>query len=1058
MRKLTLLFACLLVASVGLVHAQSKSISGSIISAEDGQPVIGATVMVKGTTTGTISDADGKFKINLQGNEKTLVISFVGMKTLIIEAKNNMQIKLESGVRQMEEVVVTAVGIKRSQKSLGYAASTMAPEDALNKSQPDFLKSMQGNVAGVDIRSSQGTPGAATRINIRGNSSFFGDNEPLIIVDGVPLNNEQVETTSQTNGGGAYSSGFSSIDPNDISSMTVLKGSAAASLYGSRASNGVIIIKTKSGNVSDAKKKMEITLNTSWSTENVSNLPDYQNLYGAGANSVYSNSNGSWGPKFGSPGNDSIPVQNTDWTKYYPGLFPSSKNIPYVAHPNNVKDLFKTGLVAENSINLAGGNGKAAFNATLSNLDQKGYIPNSTYGRSSISVGGFSELSNGFTIRGSVSFTNTKQLGSEFGENQNTGSASSFARTLFLARNWNLAAIPYQTPTGLPISTNNSQYDNPLWDFYHNTVSTNVDRTMGNFGTEYKIFNWLTASYQLGINIYDLSRKEIIDIGSRAAGGLGDILTDQYRTSEFESNFLLTAQKDLFDEDFSVKLILGHNLNDRNSTRRSADGAAISVPGIYSLTNTKTQTILLDEITQRRLVGVFGDLTLGYKNYLFLNVSGRNDWSSTLPLISRSYFYPAVSGSFIFTDALDIKNEIFNYGKLRAGWAKVGRDTDPYSLVDTYGLLTTFNGQARAGVSSTAYNPNLTPEFTQEVELGTELDFFTRRLNFDLTWYNKTSTNQIAAITLPPSSGYSKYVTNFGKIQNKGIELDVVGKVIESKDFKWDLHFTFTKNKSTVLELTPGVDRIPLRVLLQGSTNISPYLEAGLPYGYLRGNKAYRDTNGNLLIDPQTGFLLPFDPNQTMIGDPNPDYRMGLGTTLTYKNFFLTGHFDFTHGGDIYSVTLNTLLGRGVTKDTQDREHTWIISGVYGDPNTGKPILDSSGKEVVNTIPITTNDLYFGNSFGINSAPEFAIYDATVLRFREFTLGYNFGKKLLSNTPFGSATLSFSAFNIWFFAPHVPKYTNFDPEVNSYGTTVQGIELSAAPTTRRLGLNLKLTF
>jgi len=365
MRKLTFLLTCLFLVGVGLVNAQSKSISGKVLSAEDGQPIIGATIKVKGTSVGTITNVGGEFKISLQGDAKNLIVSYVGMTTAEVQAVNGMTVSLQPDAKMIDEVVVTAVGIKRSSKSLGYAASTMAPEDGLMKSQPDFLKSMQGKVAGVDIRSSQGTPGAATRINIRGNSSFFGNNEPLIIVDGVPLSNTQVTTTSQTNGGGAYSNGFSSIDPNDIASMTVLKGSAAAAVYGSRASNGVILIKTKSGNVSDTKKKMQVALSSSWSTESIANLPDYQNTYGAGANFSYSNSNGSWGPKFGSVGNDSIPVQNASWTKYYPGLFPSSKNIPYTAKPNNVKDLFQKGLVAENSINIAGGNGKSAFNATL---------------------------------------------------------------------------------------------------------------------------------------------------------------------------------------------------------------------------------------------------------------------------------------------------------------------------------------------------------------------------------------------------------------------------------------------------------------------------------------------------------------------------------------------------------------------------------------------------------------------------------------------------------------------------------------------------------------------
>ncbi|HJV76794.1 MAG TPA: SusC/RagA family TonB-linked outer membrane protein, partial [Paludibacter sp.] len=1043
MRKLTFLLTCLFLVGMGLVNAQSKSISGKVFSADDGQPIIGATIKVKGTTSGTITDVDGNFKINLQGNATNLIISYVGMKTVDVAAQNGMSIKLVSDSKQIDEVVVTAIGIKRSSKSLGYAASTMSPDDALMKSQPDFLKSMQGKVAGVDIKASQGTPGAATRINMRGNTSFSGSSEPLIIVDGVPLSNDQVTTTNQTNGGGAYSNGFSSIDPNDIASMTVLKGSAAAALYGSRASNGVIMIKTKSGATSNTKRKMEVTLSSSWSMENIAGLPDYQNSYGAGANSTYANSNGSWGPKFGSAGNDSIAVQNSDWTKYYPGRFPSSKKIAYKAAPNNVKDLFQTGLVAENSLNFAGGSGKTGFNATISNLNNKGYVPNSKYERSSISAGGSSELSNGLTVRGNLSYTNTSQSGSIFGENQVDGASSSFARALFLARNWDLASLPYETPAGLPISTSNAQYDNPLWDFQHNTVKTDVDRIMANISLEYKILPWLEASYQLGTNVYSLNRNEVTDIGSRAAGGKGLLKTDQYRKSEVESNFLLTAQKDLFEDLFSVKLILGHNANQRNVDRQAMQGSEFSVPGIYNLTNTKTQTTLSDEVTKRRLVGVFADLTLGYKNYAFLNVTGRNDWSSTLPIKNRSYFYPGVSGSLIFSDALKIKSDLFSYGKIRAGWAKVGRDTDPYLLSDTYTLNDPFNGQATAGVSTLTKDANLKPEFTNEIELGTQLEFLNRRLAFDLSWYNKKSTNVIYQRPIPVSSGYNYYNTNVGEIKNTGIEIDVNGKIIKTKDFGWNLHYTFTKNKNTVTKFDGAA-------ALQGVlTSINPYLEAGMPYGYLRGTTNYRDDQGNLLIDPKTGLLIP-NPAQSMVGDPQPDYKMGLGTTINYKNFFLSAQFDYTKGGDIYSVTLNTLMGRGVTKDTEDREHTWVIPGYYGDPNTGKAILDGSGQKIPNTVQVTTNDLYFGNSFAINSQTEFSIYDATVLHFRELSFGYDFPKKLLAKTPFGNASISFSAYNLWYYAPNVPKHTNFDPEVNSFGSSsVQGIELSAAPTTRR---------
>ncbi|HLP04017.1 MAG TPA: SusC/RagA family TonB-linked outer membrane protein [Paludibacter sp.] len=1053
MRKQTFLLACLMLIGIGLVNAQSRSVSGKVISVDDGQPVIGATVKVKGTSTGTITNASGEYKINIPGSANTLVVSYVGMKTLEVEAQNNQVIKLESDSRVIDEVVVTAIGIKRMEKSLGYAVSSVNPEEGRLKSQPDFLKTLQGRVSGVDIRSSQGTPGAATRINIRGNSSFYGSNEPLIIVDGVPLSNDQVTTSSQTSGGGAYSNGFSSLDPNDIASMSVLKGSAAAALYGSRASNGVIIIKTKSGSTISTKKKTEVSLSSSFSVENIANLPDYQNTYGAGSNYTYSNANGSWGPKFGTL--DSIPLQNNTWYANYPTLFPSSKKVAYKAYPNNVKDLFRTGLVAENSLNFNGGNGKTSFNATLSNLTHKGYVQNSKYARNSVSIGGSSNLLNGLVIRGSVSYNNTDQLGSVFGENQVEGATSSFARTLFLARNWNIAGLPYETVNGLPISTNNSQYDNPLWALYHNTVKTKVDRAMANFGTEYQIMPWLNVSYQVGSNLYALGRREIIDIGSRALGGLGQLTADDYRSFELESNLLITLQKDFLDEKFSTKLVVGHNANQRSIYRTEIKGSTFNVPGIYTLGNTKSQSVIDDYTTLRRIVGVFADLTLGYNNYLFLNLTGRNDWSSTLPIRNRSYFYPAISASYIFSDALKIKNDFFSYGKIRAGWAKVGNDASPYSINDTYGILDPFQGQSRGRLGYTAHDPELKPEFTNELELGTQLEFFKRRLAMNLTWYNKISTSQIAELTVPPSSGYESYYTNFGKIRNRGIEIDLNGKLIESKDLNWDVQFSFTKNRNVVLELTESVDRIQLEGVLD---DISPNLEPGMPFGYLRGSVNYRDANGNLLIDPSTGLLIP-NPTPEMVGDPNPDFKVGLGTTMSYKNLFLSAHFDWTQGGDIYSVTLSSLLGRGVTKDTENREHVWVIPGYYGDPNSGQPILDSNGKEIPNTTPVATNDLYFGNSFAINSQTEWNIYDATVYRFRELTIGYELPKNLLKNTPFGSASISFSGYNLWYFAPNVPKYSNFDPEVNSFGsTTTQGFELSAAPTTRRYGINLKLNF
>ncbi|HUQ67671.1 MAG TPA: TonB-dependent receptor, partial [Flavitalea sp.] len=484
------------------------------------------------------------------------------------------------------------------------------------------------------------------------------------------------------------------------------------------------------------------------------------------------------------------------------------------------------------------------------------------------------------------------------------------------------------------------------------------------------------------------------------------------------------------------------------------------VRGIHTLKNTAFQKFSFDYFEKRRIIGAFADVTLGFRDFAFLNVTARNDWSSTLPLENRSYFYPSISGSFVFSDAFKIQSDVFDYGKVRAGWAKVGRDADPYQLQNIFVVNQNFLGNSTVSRDQTFNNPNLKPEFTQEIELGTQLSFLKRLIELDLTVYKRNSTNQIAPIAVPASSGYNFRVLNFGEIQNKGIEVDLAVRPVRTKSFTWEVRGVFTKNENTVVSLTSGVDRIPLSNI---TDEISPFLEPGKPYGYLRGLTTLRAPDGSLLISPETGGMITSDV-ESEIGNPNPDYKLGVTNTLTYKGFLLSALFDMTKGGDLYTVTVESLLGRGVTKDTRDREAAYIIPGVYGDPATGQPILDG-GKTIPNTTRITANDLWFspntniGNTFAINTAAEWNVYDATVYRLREVTLGYEFPKSLFSKLPIGSVTLSFTGRNLWFLAPNMPKYTNFDPEVNSFGSTsTQGIELSAAPTTKRYGINLAVTF
>lgn len=1046
--KQVLFMLLVLFGSISLTYGQ-RTVSGKVTDTA-GEAVIGANVVVKEANgIGTITDVDGMFQLAVPANGTTLIFSYTGYESqeIAIAGQSVINVQMAEG-KLLDEVVVTALGIKRSDRSIGYSVAKVDGNNLRQNSEPDILKGLQGKVAGVDIRLSQGTPGAATKISIRGNTSLFGKNEPLIIVDGVPLNNDQVSTSSQTSGGGAYSSGLSSLDQNDIASINILKGAAAAALYGSRASNGAMVITTKSGS-GVANKGLGVTVSSSFSLENIANLPDYQNSYGAGTLLTYANANGSWGPKFGTI--DSIP----GWPAYlaaYPSLFSSTKMTPYVAQPNNVKNLFRTGRVYDNSISISSGTDKTSLSATASYLTHDGYVPNSNFNRASLSLGGSARLNDKLTVGGNFSYSLTNQTGSVFGENQVAGATSSFARTLFLARNWNLD-LPYQDAKGNPLSTNPAQYDNPKWALEHNVVKTIVNRNAAGMRANYEFNSWLSASYNIGTNVSDLSRREVIDIGSRGKGGLGEIIENNYRIREVESNLILTFTPKITD-DIGFKGLLGHNVNSRNFDNQLVRGTEIIAPGIYQVKNTKTQIVESNDLTKRRLYGIYTELGFDYKETFFYTFTARNDRSSTLPKDNNSYFYTSHSGSVNLSKVLGF-DENQTYLKLRASYAKVGRDANPYSLQNTYNINTPFNGVSSGSVNNVAANPNLKPEFTTDKEVGAEIWLLSRRIGLDAAYYTRISTNMIAPITLPGSSGFQSTFDNFGKMSNKGVELALTLVPVRAKDFEWNLRGVFTKNVNKIEELKEGVQRILLGSVL---SDISPYAIPGYAYGTLWGTKSARDEQGNLLVNPANGQLIR-DPNPGVIGDPNPDFKLGLSSGINYKGFNLNVLFDYTKGGDLYSVTVNSLLGRGVTKDTEARNGGFVIPGYYGDANTGKPLLDEQGNKIPNTSVLSMNELYFGETFAINSATEWQIYDATVWHLREVSLGYNLPNNWYNKLGIGGINLSVSGRNLWFLAPNLPKYTNFDPESASYGNSnISGIELSAAPTTRRYGINLKVTF
>jgi len=1057
--------------------AQVLSISGKITD-EKGVPIPFASIVIKGKSkTGTTSDEQGNFKISASTGD-VLEISGVNFtsREVKVGSATSINVVLSPGKGDLSEVVVTAMGIKRSEKALGYAVSKVDPSTLLQKSEPNLLNSLAGKVPGVDIRAGQGAPGAASRIQIRGVSSFSGG-EPLIVVDGVPYSNPIVNTTSPFSGGGTYGSGLNNIDPNDIESINVLKGAAAASLYGSRAANGVLLITTKSGAPKKGAKSLNITYRGGYSVEKIADIPEFQNLYGAGANFRAQSSNGSWGAKFGkgviydagglvignsASGIDSIPA--TTWaTMYasYPELFPNGK-IAYKANPENVSSLFNTGSLLENSIGLAGGEGNSLFNVTMSRVDQKGYITNSSYTKHNISVGGQTAVGN-LTIGGSVSYARSKQIGGFIGQAQSF--ISQWGRTYTMARNWDIVGWPSEDRQGRQIGFNDGQYTNPVWGAYHNVITSIDDRVTANVRASYKVNNWIRVDANAGINSYALFRDQIIDKSSygSADNTLGTLTEVVNRQQEIQGKIVAVFSPKFSNKNWTLDVNLGSDINERTSRAQQVYGVDFVIPGLYNLTNTRRQTFSGDSRTKRRLVGFFADASLGYKNFAFINLTGREDLTSTLPYQNAQYFYPGISGSLVWSDAFKLKSNWFDYGKIRAGYARVGNDAAPHNGEPIFNLNASgFLGQPLATRGGSTYDPELTPEFTTELELGSDLRFFKGRVGLEVTWYDKRSTDLIYAIGLPQTTGYSSFFTNLGEIRNTGWEVMLDLRPLMVKDFIWDIRGILTRNVNTVERLVEGLTRDQL-----GGFN---WIEAGFPYGYLRGSHSARADDGTLLINPTSG--MPFlDPNQDMVGDPNADYKIGLSNTFSYKGFQFNVLFDVTVGGDFYSETISSMLGRGVTRDTEIREMNRVITGVYGNPTpvTGADGLNHytpmmvNGKPVQNQTRVTTNDLFFtagtGASFATNGAFEYAVFDGTVYRLRELSLAYTLPAKWISKAKITAITLSLTGRNLWYLAPNIPKYTRFDPDINSVvNAGTQGVETGGAPSTKRFGFNLNLTF
>jgi hypothetical protein len=614
-----------------------------------------------------------------------------------------------------------------------------------------------------------------------------------------------------------------------------------------------------------------------------------------------------------------------------------------------------------------------------------------------------------------------------------------------------------------------AQADNPYWSYENAGALTDVNRLVAAVDFGYDINDWINVSYKIGMNTYNQNITDFIRPGSTGPSsnpGAGRVVEDYTRFEEIESNFIINFSPTI-NEEITLTGLIGHNVNQRTFDVQAYQGIGYVTFDIDDIDNTNEVTPFGGDFERRRIFGIFADATLGFRDWIFLNLTARNDWSSTLPKKNNSFFYPAASLSVILTEALGLESNTLNSLKLRAAAAQVGKDTDPYQLVPVYlanDAATTvdpkdfpFLGIPGASLSNIERDPNLKPERTQDFEFGLDATLFQDRVGVSATYYKRKSFDQIAPVSLPSTSGFSSYYTNFGEISNTGVEIGLdITPISLDNSFRWNIYGTFTHNKNVIEELTAGTDEIQFGHGFAGGV-ITTH-RPGQEYGLLLGSVAARDDEGNLLIDPANGQLLQA-LDRAIIGNPNPDFIVGLSNSFSFKGIRLGAVFEYKQGGDIWSNTVQSMLGRGVLKSQEDREMNVVIPGVYGDANTLEPIRTAEGEKIPNTTMIEQNALWFGSTFAVNGMDEYSVFDATWLKLREVSLGYDFPKQWLGNTPIGSASLSLTGRNLWYSAPNMPEASNFDPEINQFGNSnQQGIEWAGSPSVKRYAVTLRVTF
>ena len=1066
MRKALTLFALMLAFFSLQVHAQERQITGKVISSQDNLGIPGVTVLVVGTTVGTTTDIDGNFKVGVPADAKQIQISGIGFmtKTFDLTASDVVNVTLEPNIQQLNQVVVTALGVTREQKSLGYATQQVKGDDISVAKEGNFINSLQGRVAGVTISGSSNI-GGSSRILLRGVRSISYENQPLFVVDGVPVNNGNFTTIEQARGalGYDYGNAAQDINPDDIETINVLKGASATALYGSQGANGVVIITTKKGStrVAGGKNPIGVSLSSGITFSKVAVLPEYQDLYGGGASPDFIVSDldptqlrsnfeydGSWGPKL-----EGQLVRQ--WDSYYPSMPNYGKLTPWEAHPDNIKDFFETGVTTNNNVSVDGGNELTKYRLSYTNFNQTGTVPNSKINRNIFSFNGSNKFTPKISSTLSVNYVGANGKGRpQTGYNNLT---SNF--TQWWERQLDMEQLKdYTNPDGSQRTWNmNSEtdltplyWDNPYWVAYENYETDQRNRVYGAAALNYEFTPKLSLSGAIKTDYYNDNRQERI-----AKGGVN---TSEYLEQNIffnENNYEMKLNyKTELSSSLNLTAFVGANRQDRKSENNYIETqGGLNVPEYYNLTNSVGNLLSTPLKSRLRRNSLYASASFAYKSFLYLDLTGRNDWSSTLPADNNSYFYPSATASFLYSEF--IKAKWLSLGKLRLGWANTAIDPVPYASTATRPVVSSnFAGFATAIVPNIANNSELQPEKTSSIEIGTQLIFLEGRINLDFTYYNTTSKDVIFAVQQSLSTGYTSKFYNAAEISNKGIELQIDGQVIKTKSgFVWGVGVNYAKNTNMVEKLFTDENGNETQSLRIQNAPFSATFEArpGMAFGQIVGYDYAYDANGNHIID---GGAYARTAKVQPLGSVLPNFTGGVSTWFEYKGFRLFGLIDFQDGGKLFSMTNMWGKYSGTLKETAEggiRENGLILEGVEqtGVDDLGNPISNGTP----NTTSIAAIDHFFLDGGYVITAAD--VYDASFIKFRELSLTYALPKKLFLKSSIQGVSVSLVGRNLAILHKNVP---NIDPESAVSTSNVQGLEGAQLPTERTYGVTLNVRF